>query len=66
MPPPAARLQRNLLQHLQLSLDANIEDAVKGDRTTRKIVRVARNEACPCGSGKKYKHCHGAIGTAQA
>jgi preprotein translocase subunit SecA len=23
--------------------------------------RVARNEPCPCGSGKKYKHCHGAI-----
>jgi preprotein translocase subunit SecA len=23
--------------------------------------KVARNEACPCGSGKKYKHCHGAI-----
>ncbi len=22
--------------------------------------RVSRNEACPCGSGKKYKHCHGA------
>ena len=21
--------------------------------------RVARNEACPCGSGKKFKHCHG-------
>ena len=21
--------------------------------------RVARNAACPCGSGKKYKHCHG-------
>ena len=21
--------------------------------------KVARNEACPCGSGKKYKHCHG-------
>ena len=20
---------------------------------------VARNDACPCGSGKKYKHCHG-------
>ncbi|MCC5981585.1 MAG: SEC-C domain-containing protein, partial [Oceanicaulis sp.] len=20
-----------------------------------------RNEPCPCGSGKKYKHCHGAI-----
>ena len=23
--------------------------------------KVSRNEACPCGSGKKYKHCHGAI-----
>ncbi|MFS8045464.1 preprotein translocase subunit SecA [Rhizobium sp. BR 314] len=23
--------------------------------------RVGRNEACPCGSGKKYKHCHGAF-----
>lgn len=22
--------------------------------------RVGRNEQCPCGSGKKYKHCHGA------
>jgi len=21
--------------------------------------KVARNETCPCGSGKKYKHCHG-------
>ena len=23
--------------------------------------KVARNAPCPCGSGKKYKHCHGAI-----
>ncbi|MGV8939097.1 MAG: preprotein translocase subunit SecA [Allorhizobium sp.] len=23
--------------------------------------RVGRNEVCPCGSGKKYKHCHGAF-----
>lgn len=23
--------------------------------------KVARNENCPCNSGKKYKHCHGAI-----
>ncbi|MDB5554419.1 MAG: azi, div, partial [Rhizobium sp.] len=25
---------------------------------------VGRNEPCPCGSGKKYKHCHGAYQTA--
>ena len=23
--------------------------------------RVGRNELCPCGTGKKYKHCHGAL-----
>ncbi|MCI4678525.1 preprotein translocase subunit SecA [Rhodoblastus acidophilus] len=23
--------------------------------------RVGRNEPCPCGSGKKYKHCHGVL-----
>ena len=22
--------------------------------------RVGRNDSCPCGSGKKYKNCHGA------
>jgi len=25
------------------------------------VPRVGRNDACPCGSGKKYKHCHGAL-----
>ena len=24
--------------------------------------KVGRNEPCPCGSGKKYKHCHGTLG----
>jgi preprotein translocase subunit SecA len=23
--------------------------------------KVGRNDPCPCGSGKKYKHCHGAL-----
>ena len=23
--------------------------------------RVGRNEPCPCGSGKKFKHCHGSL-----
>ncbi len=25
-------------------------------------VKVGRNEICPCGSGKKFKHCHGSLG----
>ena len=27
----------------------------------RETKKVGRNEPCPCGSGKKYKHCHGAL-----
>ena len=23
-----------------------------------RVPRVGRNDLCPCGSGKKYKHCH--------
>jgi preprotein translocase subunit SecA len=26
---------------------------------TRKVAKVGRNDPCPCGSGKKYKRCHG-------
>ena len=25
------------------------------------LTKVGRNEPCPCGSGKKFKHCHGAL-----
>lgn len=28
----------------------------------RQVVQVGRNEVCPCGSGKKYKHCHASEG----
>ncbi|MFT5781453.1 MAG: preprotein translocase subunit SecA [Pseudomonas sp.] len=32
-----------------------------GQAQVRNVPKVGRNEACPCGSGKKYKHCHGQI-----
>jgi preprotein translocase subunit SecA len=35
-------------------VDRKIETIVKSAEE-----RVGRNDACPCGSGKKYKHCHG-------
>jgi preprotein translocase subunit SecA len=28
---------------------------------TRAAPKVGRNEPCPCGSGRKYKHCHGQL-----
>jgi SEC-C motif-containing protein len=33
---------------------------VNGPPVKRNEPRVGRNEPCPCGSGKKYKKCHGA------
>ncbi len=30
-------------------------------KDTAKYANVGRNEACPCGSGKKFKHCHGTL-----
>ena len=33
--------------------------AMVGQFGERRIVKVGRNDPCPCGSGKKYKYCHG-------
>ena len=30
------------------------------------MAKIGRNQACPCGSGKKYKRCHGAFGSEAA
>jgi len=37
------------------------EEAGKVKTITRSQPKVGRNDPCPCGSGKKYKKCHGAI-----
>ena len=37
-------------------------DVSAGGITVKNMVgRVGRNDPCPCGSGKKYKHCHGKL-----
>jgi preprotein translocase subunit SecA len=36
------------------------EDDGKPKTVVNTMPKVGRNEACPCGSGKKYKKCHGA------
>jgi len=40
----------------------NTPNKNKDDDSTRRIIskKIGRNEPCPCGSGKKYKQCHGA------
>ena len=37
----------------------------ENDAIARRVYpAVGRNEPCPCGSGRKYKQCHGAPGRA--
>ncbi|UCD65164.1 MAG: preprotein translocase subunit SecA [Candidatus Zixiibacteriota bacterium] len=46
---------------VQASPMAEASQAGKQDRTVRRSQpKVGRNDPCPCGSGKKYKKCHGA------
>ena len=52
-----ARQQAALQQQAQTTADSGGFD--ENDRTT--WGNPGRNEICPCGSGKKFKHCHGKL-----
>jgi len=60
--------QRQQLQELQKAEEAQAQrqrltfshgDERETQGPVRKESKVGRNEPCPCGSGKKYKNCHG-------
>ncbi|QLK59924.1 preprotein translocase subunit SecA [Enterobacteriaceae bacterium Kacie_13] len=55
----AERLARQQQLSHQDQLEVEVEEAARlassGDR------KVGRNDLCPCGSGKKYKQCHGRL-----
>jgi preprotein translocase subunit SecA len=67
----AAR-QKLAFQHAEASVlsggepSAEAQSAQSAEATQQPVVRdapkVGRNDPCPCGSGKKYKQCHGALG----
>ena len=38
---------------------AAVQNVTGTVQAQRAMPKVGRNEPCPCGSGKKYKHCHG-------
>ena len=63
-----ARLMQSQFQHQDAgsySADeeaADVEAAQNGvAQVNRDEPKVGRNDPCPCGSGKKYKHCHGQL-----
>jgi preprotein translocase subunit SecA len=39
--------------------DDAVDPASRNPKDPSTWGKVGRNEVCPCGSGKKYKHCHG-------
>ncbi|UJW81463.1 preprotein translocase subunit SecA [Hydrogenophaga sp. SL48] len=39
----------------------DVESITDPSTVVADMPRVGRNDPCPCGSGKKYKHCHGAL-----
>jgi len=60
-----AKIKSDLIKFL-LNLNIVVSDQEDKDKTEndKKInlqdkKKVGRNELCPCGSGKKFKHCHG-------
>lgn len=61
MVPGAARARQ-----MQQAMTASHGDNVISGPSTKKgqggVPKVGRNEPCPCGSGRKYKKCHGAKG----
>jgi len=66
----AERLQRQMLASgggaPVAALGADAEAVAAGSMTAPTSAqqdgpRVGRNDPCPCGSGKKYKHCHGQL-----
>ena len=64
-PIPAAvadlqRRQRQATTRLRLSHGDAPAGPQKVETVRRDADKVGRNDPCPCGSGKKYKKCHGA------
>ena len=58
------RLQHAGIEEASVEADGDLaiaEAATKKKPATRAFQKVGRNDPCPCGSGKKYKHCHGKL-----
>ena len=49
------------LKIVQKEEENSPEDIIKENLKSVANKKIGRNEPCPCKSGKKFKHCHGAI-----
>ncbi|OEZ33767.1 preprotein translocase subunit SecA [Francisella endosymbiont of Amblyomma maculatum] len=51
----------SVIDNNQIHDEGEQEEAPKVQQVRRESPKVRRNDPCPCGSGKKYKQCHGKI-----
>jgi uncharacterized protein len=56
----AMRVMAGLLQQQRPPTEIMGMYAAADQRWRVEAAKAGRNEACPCGSGRKVKHCHGA------
>ena len=56
---PMAGAERNAIRRQQQAAIAGTERGEKPQPIKTSFPAVGRNDPCPCGSGKKYKKCHG-------
>ncbi|MEC7212603.1 MAG: preprotein translocase subunit SecA [Pseudomonadota bacterium] len=47
--------------NIVVSASENTKEKPNNSKAVTEFKKVGRNEKCPCGSGKKFKHCHGDI-----
>ncbi|HRU36017.1 MAG TPA: SEC-C metal-binding domain-containing protein, partial [Candidatus Paceibacterota bacterium] len=47
------------LKKPQVAPTIEIKPSLPADISPEKFKNVGRNDPCPCGSGKKFKKCHG-------
>ena len=59
---PAMKIMANLLRQGRYADEIMQLSAAPGARSGTGGTKVGRNDPCPCGSGKKFKHCHGGAG----
>ncbi|WP_454783802.1 preprotein translocase subunit SecA [Legionella sp. WA2024007413] len=56
----AEQVSKMNLQHGNY-VDENEEEGIQTQTYKRHEKKIGRNDPCPCGSGKKYKTCHGSL-----
>ena len=51
----------NEVQEEELAATGTDDVQARPQPYVREVPKVGRNDPCPCGSGKKYKQCHGQL-----